>query len=421
MSITFLQILIWFTFFLSSVCLFAQGAWQTQAPLPTPRTEVAAAELDGKIYVFGGILESGAATDVVEVYDIAQDRWTAAAPLPLALHHIGAATVDGKIYAVGGLGGGFVPVNTLFEYDPATNQWSRKADLTAARGAMAVAVANGKIYAIGGQKPGTVATTDNIQYDPQTNRWQEWVPMPTPREHAAAATIDGKIYVAGGRQGFLATNLRTLEVYDPAAFRWKSLPDMPTARSGIAAAALNGRLYVFGGESAPGTFNQNEEFDPVTETWRAMAPMPTARHGLGAISFGGKIYVLGGGPQPNLSVSDAHEVFTPPTTRVEEAAATVQNFRLFQSYPNPWSRSSRFPQTTIRYRLPETAKVSVSIYNALGQRVRLLLRERAQSAGEHSVNWDGRNDAEKSMHRGIYFYKLQTGKQAAWGKLVVME
>ncbi len=59
----------------------------------------------------------------------------------------------------------------------------------------------------------------NTQYDPQTNSWREWVPMPTPREHTAAATIDGKIYVAGGRQGFLATNLRTLEVYDPAAFR----------------------------------------------------------------------------------------------------------------------------------------------------------------------------------------------------------
>ncbi len=107
--------------------------------------------------------------------------------------------------------------------------------------------------------------------------------------------------------------------------------------------------------------------------------------------------------------------------QVDEAAATIQDFRLFQNYPNPWSRSSPFQQTTIRYHLPEASEVSVSIYNALGQRVRQLLRERAQSAGEHSVNWDGRNDAEKAVHSGIYFYQLQTGRQTAWGKLTVVE
>lgn len=135
--------------------------------------------------------------------------------------------------------------------------------------------------------------------------------------------FNGKIYVAGGRQGSLASNLRTLEVYDPMANIWKSLPNMPTARGGLAAAALDGCLYVFGGEANTGTFNQNEEFDPVTEMWRNLAPMPTARHGLGAVSFAGKIYVIGGGPQPGLFVSNANEVFTPETTRVNESPATI--------------------------------------------------------------------------------------------------
>jgi N-acetylneuraminic acid mutarotase len=421
MSTNFFRLFIClFSLLLSSLPAFAQGAWETKADLPTQRTEVAVAELNGKIYVFGGFLGNGAATSVVEVYDVTQDRWTSVSPVPIAIHHIGAAAVDGKVYAVGGLGRNFAPVNTLFEYDPTTNQWAQKANLPVARGAMAVAVDNGKIYAIGGQTP-SFDLAQNAVYDPQTDSWQALAPMPTPREHVAAAAIRGMIYVAGGRQGSLATNRRTLEVYDPDTNTWKSLPDMPTARGGLAAAALNGRLYVFGGEANSGTFSQNEEFDPATATWRNMAPMPTARHGLGAVSFAGKIYVIGGGPQPGLFVSSANEVFTPPATGVDDPdAATIKDFRLFQNYPNPWKRNGAFPQTTIRYHLPEKASVTVTVYNFLGQRVRTLLHQIPQAAGEHFVNWDGRNDDGRELSSGIYFYRLEAGNRTALKKLVVV-
>ena len=48
------------------------GKWNIRAPLQTARTEVAAAELGGKIYLIGGYEKNG---DLVEEYDPAKDSW----------------------------------------------------------------------------------------------------------------------------------------------------------------------------------------------------------------------------------------------------------------------------------------------------------------------------------------------------------
>ena len=54
----------------------ANGAWETKAPAPTKRTEVAAAALDGKIYVIGGFARGIALTSaLVEEYNPASDSW----------------------------------------------------------------------------------------------------------------------------------------------------------------------------------------------------------------------------------------------------------------------------------------------------------------------------------------------------------
>src|SRR5580765_2521927 len=72
-----------------------RGKWEIRAPLPSARTEVAAAELGGKIYLMGGYEKNG---DLLEEYDPARDSWHRRASLLRPLHHLGAASVGGKIY-----------------------------------------------------------------------------------------------------------------------------------------------------------------------------------------------------------------------------------------------------------------------------------------------------------------------------------
>jgi hypothetical protein len=74
---------------------FAQGIgrWTTGSPMPSARTEVAVAEVGGKIYVVGGFRGERE----LEVYDPAADRWSRGASIPRALHHAAAVGLNGKL------------------------------------------------------------------------------------------------------------------------------------------------------------------------------------------------------------------------------------------------------------------------------------------------------------------------------------
>src|SRR6266566_1567001 len=120
------------------------GSWTTGAPMPSARTEVAVAEVDGKIYVVGGF---GGEREL-EIYDPAVDRWSRGAPIPRALHHAGAVGLNGKLYLIGGYVDGWTPTDEVHEYDPASDRWRPLARLPTAGGGLAAAGLGGKILAV---------------------------------------------------------------------------------------------------------------------------------------------------------------------------------------------------------------------------------------------------------------------------------
>lgn len=98
-----------------------------------------------------------------------------------------------------------------------------------------------------------------------------------------------------------------------------------------------------------------------------------------------------------------------------DPAAT--RFELKANYPNPFN-----PSTTIAYDLPGNAGeqvVSLVIYNQLGQAVRALVNE-PQMMGSHTITWDGRDDAGKSVASGVYFYQLRYGEHRATRKMLLV-
>ena len=84
-------------------------------------------------------------------------------------------------------------------------------------------------------------------------------------------------------------------------------------------------------------------------------------------------------------------------------------FALEQNYPNPFN-----PSTIINYELPMTDDVELVIYNALGQRVRTLVK-REQKAGKHSVTFNAENLAS-----GVYYFTVKTGNQVQTRKMVLL-
>jgi N-acetylneuraminic acid mutarotase len=287
-----------------------QGFWFQLAPVGEARQEIGVAELDGKIYLIGGLV-ANAVTRTVEVYDPELDKWSFVAPLPEPLHHTSAVGLNGRLYVIGGYNTlSFNPVSSAYQYDPISNSWSAIASLPNRRGALASVVLGDRIYTVGGASGG--ARGELTVYDPNSDSWTQLAPMPTAREHIAAGAINGKLYVAGGRNGSSFT-LTTLEEYDPTTNTWLSRAPLPTGRSGIAAAVANSRLYVFGGEgnrsNSTGVFPQNESYDPVTNTWRSEVPMPLPRHGISAVTFDGSIFIPAGAPIQGFSRTSFHDAY----------------------------------------------------------------------------------------------------------------
>ncbi len=291
------------------------GRWSSGAAMPSARSEVAVAALEGRVYVVGGFGGGRA----LEIYDPAADRWSRGAPMPRAVHHPAAVAVAGKLYVVGGFAAGWSPIDSLYAYDPKRDSWQSLAPLPTARGALAAVVLGGRIHVLGGMAPGRRNTPAHEVYDPASDSWSERAPLPTARDHLAAAVLGGRIYALGGRLGgSYGRNLSLTEAYDPATDSWRRRAPMPTARSGIAAAILiveafhtsqRREILVFGGEAPAGTFDEVEGYDPSADRWTAYRPMPTARHGLGAAALGGHVYVISGGATPGGSASALNEIF----------------------------------------------------------------------------------------------------------------
>ena len=90
-------------------------------------------------------------------------------------------------------------------------------------------------------------------------------------------------------------------------------------------------------------------------------------------------------------------------------------FGLSQNYPNPFN-----PRTTIEYALPKNGRVRLTLYNLLGQRIRVLL-DQDEKKGFHKVVWDGDNDRGLRASSGIYIYRLEFLDRVAVRKLVLVK
>ena len=86
---------------------------------------------------------------------------------------------------------------------------------------------------------------------------------------------------------------------------------------------------------------------------------------------------------------------------------------LHQNYPNPFN-----PETTISFEMPFNIENSViEIYNIKGEKIRQYSIFNNQS----SIVWDGKDDMNKPVASGIYFYKMQAGKYSSTRKMLLMK
>ncbi|MBX2977120.1 MAG: T9SS type A sorting domain-containing protein [Ignavibacteriaceae bacterium] len=85
-------------------------------------------------------------------------------------------------------------------------------------------------------------------------------------------------------------------------------------------------------------------------------------------------------------------------------------YTLYQNYPNPFN-----PSTTIKFGLPKDSKVTLEVYNIIGEKVTTLINQE-MSAGYHNVNYSG-----NELSTGIYIYRITANEFTSTRKFVLMK
>jgi N-acetylneuraminic acid mutarotase len=279
--------------------------WEQLAPMPVPRTEVAAARVGAEIMVFGGFEADGSASRRADAYSPARDTWRRLPDLPIGVHHSTAVGYRGKLYVLGGYSGTGVPLRSVFVLE--NGSWRTFPRMPFPRAAAGAGLAGTRIVVAGGVTTGATRLARNaLSFDLGTRRWS-LVPGPAPREHLGVTALAGTVYAVAGRTAGLDTNLLTFESYRPGDRAWRRLQPVPDSRGGTGAAALAGLVVSVGGEEPAGTIAEVLAYRVAEKRWVRLQDLRTPRHGVGVAALGGRVFVIGGGPEPGLTVSSANE------------------------------------------------------------------------------------------------------------------
>lgn len=306
-------------------------AWHTLARVPVgPIHEHSTVALPGgRLATIGGVLQSARVIDTVAIYHVANNSWTSAAPLPITINHANAADVDGVLYVLGGMtGANWAGTGQSWWYDEAANKWVALPSMPASetlRGSAAVGVYNGTVWLASGKtRSGGDSVTAVSAFDTRAKKWRTDVPaaarnIPEGRDHGGGAVVGSKFYQIAGSLKEIANRKDTVFVLDleDLAAGWKTAKGrMPTPRRGFATGTVGTKIYTFGGEGNPdparkGVFDSVEVYDTETDSWSKLAPMRIPRHGSYAAELGGAIYIPGGGTESGTPCTDAFDAYTP--------------------------------------------------------------------------------------------------------------
>ena len=363
---------------------------------------------NGKVLVTGGKDAQENASRRCELFDPETQSWTETGPMATPrFNHTATRLDDGRILIAGGYRSAQTsppePLSSTEFYDPASGAWKTGPSMIEPHALhTATALPDNTILIAGG-----VPYASSERYDPMENAWLPAAPLHDRRYgHTATILAEGAVLVLGGTDVSPArSTLATAEIYDPQQDAWSLTTPMANARNNHAATRLmDGMVMVSGGRTNPGPTGFNgslssaEIYDPAQASWTSAGHMARERdYHTASMLEDGTLLVAGGTENGRYwNSAELYDHAAVLATPVERHSPLPQTAHLGPNYPNP------FPlKTTIPYTLSRPGRVTVTVYDILGRRVRTLV-DSVHSSGLHTVLFD----AER-LPSGLYMYRMQ--------------
>jgi hypothetical protein len=99
----------------------------------------------------------------------------------------------------------------------------------------------------------------------------------------------------------------------------------------------------------------------------------------------------------------------------DDIYAPVANAELHDNYPNPFN-----PTTNLKFSLKEAANVELTIYNVKGEKVKTVANGDFAS-GSHSIEWNGKDNNNKNVSSGVYYFKMRSGRFTRSKKMILLK
>jgi len=101
-------------------------------------------------------------------------------------------------------------------------------------------------------------------------------------------------------------------------------------------------------------------------------------------------------------------------TAVKDKPVTAASFVLSANYPNPFN-----PSTEIRYAVPSAGRVTLTVFNLKGERIRTLA-DGTVPEGNHKAVWDGLDSGGVTVPSGVYVYRLEAGGKTSSRRMALL-
>ena len=293
------------------------NTWTALPELPTPRSSLDAAVVDGRLYVVGGWNLQGASSmdaawhEDTLAFDLTKpdSQWTTIAKPPFQTRALAAAAHDHKLYVLGGMKSDNQTTTDVHIYDPATDSWSTGPELLSSGNfggfAISAFATGGKLYYCGGD--GSVYALNAAG-----DGWQAVERLLFSRMfHRVVPVADDKLAVlAGVASGGYLGSVELVSVSEPRPDRIKaaewSVPFEGTVKSGQGLLIQGPSLYALGGTNSRKAHDFAKEafvaeayrFDIAQRTVEKLENLPQAVQGGVPFVAGSRIdpsiYLIGG-------------------------------------------------------------------------------------------------------------------------------
>jgi hypothetical protein len=375
-----------------------------------------------RMVVFGGLSPSGSKNDLWS-FHLSSHTWTditpAAGPAP-PQRFTPSSVYDPaghRMLMWSGQGTGFF--NDMWSFDLTSHTWTEllppdpKPNIRYGTASIFDTVAQDLVTFAGFTNQGRF--DDTWRFNPDSVSWSNVSPTSgNPLErclHTACYDAFGHRMILYGGQN--AGALGDVWAFDLTSDTWMELtPPVGPAGRWFAVSVYNDQtnhVVVFGGNLGGSKTNEVLTFNLSTNSWQSAATAgvpPEARDGSAGVYVPTEDRMIIFGGQVNGLQSDVWSLdhLSSIVSVDSDDPHVPRRFRLFQNAPNPFN-----PLTRIRYSLASEARVTLEIFNIIGQRVRTLVSGANLGADVYEAFWDGKDEQARPVGSGAYTCRITAG------------